>query len=167
MAVKEKITIENAKITFKNFSGKETEFNSAGSRNFAVILSDDDAKELADRGWNVRVREPKEGYEDQGNFNTLRVNLRYSENAAINPKVFRISNGRMIQLSENSVGTLDYADIENVDLIIRPYNWTKANRSGTSAYVEEMYVTVKDNPLAEKYQRYEDNFTDPEELPFE
>ena len=167
MSVKEKLTIENARLVFKNFSGKPSEYNKEGDRNFAVVLDDDQAAQLAADGWSVKVREPREGFEDEGNFNTLRVNVKFGPNEVRNPKVYRISNGKMVQLSEGSIGCIDFDDIESVDLTIRPYNWTKANRSGTSAYLEEMYVTVKYSPLQAKYQQYEsDNFTDPDELPF-
>ena len=37
------LVIENCRITFKNFSGKETKFNPAGRRNFAVVLDEDTA----------------------------------------------------------------------------------------------------------------------------
>ena len=34
----ENIIVENAKIAFKNFSGKEGQFNPEGKRNFCLIL---------------------------------------------------------------------------------------------------------------------------------
>lgn len=172
MAINNKLTIEGARLVFKNLSGKGSEYNKEGDRNFAVVLDDEQAERLASDGWAVKVREPREGYEDEGNFNTLRVNVKFGPNEARNPKIYRISNGRMVQLTENSVGCIDFDDIENVDLVIRPYNWMKANRSGTSAYLEEMYVTVKFSPLQEKYARYSgdqvhDDFTEPDgEMPY-
>lgn len=166
MAVKEKLTIENARLVFKNLSGKGSEYNKEGDRNFAVVLDDDQAAALSADGWSVKTREPREGYEDEGNFNTLRVNVKFSDNEIRNPKIYRISNGKMVQLTEKSVGCIDFDEIENVDLTIRPYNWVKANRSGTSAYLEEMYVTIRYNPLQDKYSRFtnvEDDFTEPDE----
>ena len=171
MAVKNKLTIENARLVFRNLSGKGSEYNKEGDRNFAVVLDDDQAAALAADGWSVKTREPREGFEDSGNFNTLRVNVKFSENEIRNPKIYRISNGKMVQLTEKSVGCIDFDDIETVDLTIRPYNWEKANRSGTSAYLEEMYVTVRYNALQDKYSRLsgpvEDDFADPAgELPY-
>lgn len=170
MAVKDKLTIENARLVFKNLSGKGSEYNKEGDRNFAVVLNDEQAEALSKDGWAIKTREPREGYEDEGNFNTLRVNVKFSDNEIRNPKIYRISNGKMVQLTEKSVGCIDFDEIENVDLTIRPYNWVKANRSGTSAYLEEMYVTVRYNPLQDKYSRYanvEDDFTEPDEsLPY-
>ena len=38
MTVKNNIVIENARIGFRNFSGKEGQFNPAGRRNFCVFI---------------------------------------------------------------------------------------------------------------------------------
>ena len=101
------IIIENARIIFRNFSGKEDKYNRAGDRNFCVIIEDH----------NRRKQTP---------------------------------------LDEESIGALDFAEISNVDLIIRPYNWiiqegTKNEKSGVKAYLKTMYVTIEEDEFAEKY----------------
>lgn len=166
MAVKEKLTIENARICYKNFAGKATDYNAEGARNFSVILDDDQAEVLAKDGWPIKTRPPREGFEDEGNFNTMKVTVKFGANAERNPKIFRICNGHKVLLNENTVACLDFDSIDTIDMRIRPYNWERANKSGTSAYLESMYVTVEDDPLAAKYETVEDNFTDPEEAPF-
>ena len=48
----------------------------------------------------------------------------------------------------------------NVDLIVRPYDWEVGENSGRKAYVETMYVTIEEDPFADKYSGGE------EEMPF-
>ena len=143
MAVKEKLNISGARIVWPNFSGKATDYNAEGKRNFTVV------------------------FEDEGKFNTMKVNIgAYKGDPARDPKIYRICNGHKVLLTEKTVGCLDFDDITYIDLRVRPYNWERANKSGTSAYLDVMYVTVADDPFAAKYETVEDNFTDPEEAPF-
>ena len=53
MAGMNNITIEDCRIAFRNFAGKEDKFNPKGSRNFALLLDEDEAEKLAGLGWNV------------------------------------------------------------------------------------------------------------------
>ena len=167
MSVKEKLTIKDARICWKNFSGKKSDYNEEGKRNFNVIFDDETAEQLRNDGWNIKTAPPREGYEDKGNFNTMKVNIaQYKDDPGRDPKIYRICNGHKVLLTEKNVGCLDFDDIEYIDLVVRPYNWERANRSGTSAYLDVMYVTVEGDPFADKYETVEDNFTDPEDAPF-
>ena len=64
MAINKNLTIENARIGFRNFSGKEGRFNAAGIRNFCVFLESDLAATLANDGWNVRYLKPRDPGEE-------------------------------------------------------------------------------------------------------
>ena len=56
------------------------------------------------------------------------------------------------------VELLDYADIKNVDVVLSPFNYDFAGRTGVSAYVKTMYVTVQEDEFADKYNDEDDQF---------
>lgn len=170
MAVKQKLNIMNAKVIFKNFSGKPSDYNAAGERNCCVVFDEEQANQLLADGWPIKVREPREGYEDEGNFCYMKVKIKFGSNPNLHPQIYRILNGKKVRLTEATIGTLDYDTLTKVDMRVRPYNYpAKGGRGpGVSAYLETMYATVEDDPLAAMYEDDgTDNFIDDAENPFE
>lgn len=147
MKVKDTITVENARIGFRNFGGTPGRFNKEGERSFAWFIDDPAlADELQKIGWNIRWLDR----EDEEAFPYMNVTVRFGN---INPKVMLVDNvkHRQIPLDEASIGMLDWSEIENVDMVIRPYNWEAQGRTGVKAYLKIMYVTLVQDDFAGKY----------------
>lgn len=147
--------VEVADIIFRNFSGKPTQFNAEGNRNFAVVLSDEDAKRLKKDGWNVKYLKPKNDDPTEYCQPYLPVKVKFGE---IPPIIYIIlpnnGNPKKIRITEDTVDQLDWANIDFCDMIIRPYQYPPSNlvpEGGISAYLKTLYVTIRQDDLDIKY----------------
>lgn len=140
------ILMEDCRIVFRNFSGKEGKYNREGDRNFCVLLPDHLAEQLDEDGWNVKaLKAREEGDPDQP---YLMVTVSFKGRP---PKVVMITSRGRTDLSEDEIEVLDWADLKQVDLIVRPYNWVVGEKSGTKAYLKSLFVTIDEDELDLKY----------------
>ena len=112
------VVLEGRRILFRNFTGEEGRFNAKGQRNFNVLLEDEEAEKMMRDGWNVKYLQPRE--EGDKPQPRLDVAVHFGKNP---PRIILITSRGKTPLDESMVSLLDWAEIENVDLIIRPYEW--------------------------------------------
>lgn len=157
--VEGKIRIENARIIFRNFSGAPDKFNKdGGKRGFSVVIDEEFGRKLIDDGWTLKPLKPRDDTEEP-KFH-LPVKVAFGN---FPPKIVMIKGKHKTNIDEGTVSLLDWADIKNVDLVLTPYNWEYAGRSGVTAYLKTMYVTIEEDEFEGKYDDFDNN--DPD-LPF-
>jgi hypothetical protein len=140
------VVMEDVRIIFRNFAGKEGMYNREGDRNFAVLLDDDVAKMMLADNWNIkRLKAREEGDEEQA-YLSVSVNFKGRP-----PLIAMITSRGRNFLGEDEVELLDWADIRTVDLIIRPYEWAVNGKTGVKAYLQAIYVTIEEDALQLKY----------------
>jgi len=140
------ISIENAKIGFRNFSGLAGKFNPEGNRNFSIFLEKELALILENDGWSVKWLSARSEEDEEQPI--IKVAVSYDN---IPPKVMLVTKRGQTLLDATSINNLDWAEIKNVDLVVRPYNWEVNGKTGTKAYLKTMYVTIVEDEFADKY----------------
>lgn len=133
------LQIDDARIIHRNFSGAERQFNPKGNRNFSVVIDDEElANELIERGWNVKIKRDEE---DGSAFMFLPVKIKFN---GYGPKAYLRTGENLNELDEESIGILDDVDILQVDLDIRPNDWTMpGGKSGRTAYLNAIHVVQR------------------------
>ena len=151
------VTIEDTVLIFRNFSGKPSEYNIAGDRNFGCLIAEEDAIAMSKDGWNIKQLRPKDEEEVPGYFIKISVSFRN-----VPPLIYVIHKSedgstRTVKLNEEDLNVLDYADIVKADLQLNPYFWSKGKESGVKAYLKSLYVTVPEDKLEARYLGLKDN----------
>lgn len=166
------IKVDNAYILpgdYRNFSGRPTKFNKAGgARSFCIRLNDEQAAWFKQQGFNVQEKiNPNDPQAGPTYVLSIKVSFKVAP-----PRIVMITGNRGTELNENTVGLLDTAEIQYADMSINPYEYDVNGVHGYSAYVRDLYVTIAENPYAEKYRNLvmagssEGGFGDDEGFPF-
>lgn len=146
------LVMEGAQIIFRNFMGKEGQYNAEGDRNFCLLLEPDVAEAMAKDGWNIKTLRPREEDDEPQPYIQVSIKYRGRNGAPVRPpSVHMITSRGRTPLTEDEIEVLDWVDIANTDLIIRPYEWSFGGKSGTKAYLKALYITIQEDALQLKY----------------
>lgn len=146
------LRIENAKLIFKNFQGKRTDYNAEGNRNFGVIIDDPEfARVLEEEGWKIRKLPPRGDDPESKEILWVKVKVKYGDYP---PIATLITSGGKIRLDEETIGQLDWSRIRTCDVVISPYHYPSfnGNPAGIAAYLKAIYVTVDEDEFEMKYR---------------
>jgi hypothetical protein len=144
------MSLSGVRIIWRNFSARETKYKKAGDeRSFHVVIPEERVDDLVNDGWPIKKWEPGE---DSDPVYHMKVVLKYSRNNN-GPKAFAIMGDRKIFLTEETISTLDFANIIDVDMTIRQYEWDLGGgRCGIAAYLNDIYVVIQPDEFEEKYR---------------
>lgn len=148
------IAIDNTKFMWfrdcVNFSGDPERDRNGDIRRKAVIQIPDEAQALALReaGFNIGVTTPRENDDPATYIPTYytTVILKYRDRMGNMlkwlPKVVLIPDEESagIELTEETVGQIDFIRAKRVRLMLNPHDWQKGGNSGRNLYVRTMYV---------------------------
>lgn len=131
--------LRSSDILFRNFEGLPGKFNKKGERSFAVVLDRERAEDLEAKGWNVKWPKPNPDYpeEEDNRRPYLSIKVAFGKYPA---RVYLAASAdpseEPVRLGEDEVAKLDWAEFEQVDLIVSPYEWNVHGESGVAAYLE-------------------------------
>lgn len=154
MAVEKKVTeriiIYNARLVFRNFTGRKDDYNTTGERSFGILLDPEMAEDLAAKGWYIRTLRARPDHPEDADQPWLKVKVRFDQYP---PKADAITSRGRTKLDSETIGQLDWARLKNVDVKISPYNYPAfLNRpAGVAAYLDAIYATIQEDELEMKY----------------
>jgi hypothetical protein len=143
------IILEGVRIMFRNFEGKEKQYNAKGERNFNIELDPKTAEAMLADGWRIKYLKPYEDGDEPKPIIKVKVELEKGRP----PRIIMITSKGRTNLSQDPalIGMLDVADIKTADMELNPY-WSEVNgKAGYSAYLRSLYVTIEESELDLKY----------------
>ena len=141
------VTIENAKLLFRNFAGREGQFNVAGNREFSIALTNEIVEKNFDSDWNIKYLKARDESEEETPYLPVAVSYKIRP-----PRIVMITGDVRTDLDEDSVDVLDWADIRTADVVVTPYEWSVNGKGGIKAYLKTLFVTIDEDDLERKYR---------------
>lgn len=146
------VTLKGVQIVYRNFEGREEEFNKKGDRYFHVLLDPYTADILEKEGYNIKRKPALEEGGEEWIHMKVKVNFKGRP-----PTVALISKrkGTRNTLTEDTVELADHADFDSIDLVISPYDWKlKSGQTGRTAYLQIFYGILYESELDLLYAQY-------------
>lgn len=148
---------DNVQLIFRNFEGRGDKFNKEGNANFSIILTEDQAVELADKMINVKRTKPKDGSEG---VPYVKISL-----GQYDPEIYFLKDDKKKILPKAHYAKLDRTEIEFASLEASKSNkmWESNGKQGYSLYLESLVVKFRESRLLSRYADYDEE----DEIPFD
>ncbi len=146
--------VDGRNMKFRNFAGKAGKFNAEGDRNFCLLLSEDDAEDLKEEGYNVKYLKPRSEDEDPVPYIQVKVKYknRFGEALKRQPKIVQVTRYGKTYLDEETISNLDWADIDDFSIAINPsYRDGDDGSIKATAYVQTLYVRIVEDEFESRY----------------
>src|SRR3954469_8246662 len=147
--LRETATFRDARLIYKNFSGKAGKFNMEGVRNFSIMMGEKEGLALKRDRWNVKPMKRQE--EDEEQFFHLKVSVNFDNRP---PRIWLVTGLGQYRtmLDEDAVRAIDVLEAVKVDLEIVAYDWTLASgESGRKAYLSTLFFHPYESALELEY----------------
>lgn len=150
--IKPRIDLKDAKIRFKNFSGRNDQYHKPKysaqgeemlQRNIVVEIDEATAMDLRDKGFYVPCKKDKHTGEP---FYTIKINIGkfFKNDDGLKPKIVKIVGNEGRRLNENTIDGLDHMKILKSDITFTGSPSKKDDWDYLNAWLEIAYVTVED-----------------------
>jgi hypothetical protein len=155
---RETITIRNAQLIYRNFTGKAGPYNEEGERSFAVLLDEVLAMDLRERGMNVKpLRKRDEDDDVQMYYLPVAVSYRIRP-----PRIYMVTGDgnvlplRKTLLSEDLISMMDNLELGEAHMVIAVSNYEVRGTKGKKAYLQSLFGHVLMDELEQEYATVED-----------
>jgi len=161
--------VDDATLNWLNFKGKEGMYNREGQKTFCVDIDVEVVEPMMNDHWNVKFHKAQPGEEGPHIVPDPRPNAKPGDMINLErpyvpvearwdvrpPRIVMITSAGRTNLTEDTVEILDWVDMETVDLICRSYRHETQGKVMLKAYLQTMFVTIREDALERKYQANE------------
>lgn len=163
-----RLTFHNVELRRRNFSGVKDDFNERGNRQVLIVVGKQHAYDLgfdsvtdmfnalkAD-DWKVKRFNATDENNDPDMYFPATAVYYDRDKSSIFMKTGR--NSRL--LTEQTVGLLDSADIENTDVILSKHYYDSHGKQGYNVRIKSMEVTVIEDEICARNSMRDDGYED-------
>lgn len=148
------VEVPGEDLWYRNMQGAPTDYTPAGTRTFAIAISDELSDELEEAGWTCITHKPRSSKDPESPI-IARFKVKMNFNSPNPPKVYVASRDgkRRTQVDPSWLDdqNIDKRGIEWCDIEVNPYNRPVNGKDWCSAYLSEITFKLKEGGFDYKY----------------